>query len=114
MWSCFKSYPRNKKWWNKTSWGKKNDQIRFKSNLGEIEKGNNKKRSKEQENALYNIEMLYKARNEGIKLYDDYSSKASEAKNKGKGLKILTPKQLRQRLSIALAQIKAGNNSEIY
>ena len=62
--------------------------------------------------------MLYKARNEGIKLYDDYSSKASEAKNKaknkGKGLKILTPKQLRQRLSIALAQIKAGNNSEIY
>ena len=30
-----------------------------------------------------------------------------------KGLKILTPKQMLQRLSIALAQIKAGNNSEI-
>ena len=27
---------------------KKNDQIRFKSNLGEIKKGNNKNRSKEQ------------------------------------------------------------------
>ena len=29
-----------------------------------------------------------------------------------KGLKILTPKQLLQRLPIALAQVKAGNNSE--
>ena len=31
----------------------------------------------------------------------------------GEGLKILTPKQMLQRLSIALAQIKANNNSEI-
>ena len=30
----------------------------------------------------------------------------------GTGLKILTPKQLLQRLLIALAQVKAGNNSE--
>ena len=30
----------------------------------------------------------------------------------GAGLKILTPKQSLQRLSIALAQVKAGNNSE--
>ena len=30
---------------------------------------------------------------------------------KGKGLKILTPKQMLQRLPIALAQVKAGNNS---
>ena len=29
-----------------------------------------------------------------------------------KGLKILTPKQMLQRLPIALAQVKAGNNSE--
>ena len=62
--------------------------------------------------------MLYKARNEAIKFSDDYSLMASEAKNKaknktsGKGLKILTPKQLPQRLPIALAQVKAGNNSE--
>ena len=34
------------------------------------------------------------------------------AKQEGKGLKILTPKQMFQRLPIALAQIKAGNNSE--
>ena len=31
----------------------------------------------------------------------------------GTGLKILTPKQMLQRLPITLAQIKAGNNSEI-
>ena len=59
--------------------------------------------------------MLYKARNEAIKLYDGYSSMMSEAKlkaTKGTGLKILTPKQMLQRLPIALAQVKAGNNSE--
>ena len=32
----------------------------------------------------------------------------------GTGLKILTSKQMLQRLPIALAQVKAGNNSEIY
>ena len=30
----------------------------------------------------------------------------------GKGLKILTPKQMLQRLPIALAEVKAGNTSE--
>ena len=30
----------------------------------------------------------------------------------GTGLKIWTPKQMLQRLPIALAQVKAGNNSE--
>ena len=33
-------------------------------------------------------------------------------RTKGKGLKILTPKQMLQRLPIALAQLKASNNSE--
>ena len=60
--------------------------------------------------------MLYKLRNEAIKFYDDYSLMASDAKNKakqeGKRIKILTPKQLLQRLPIAIAQVKAGNNSE--
>ena len=60
--------------------------------------------------------MLYKARNEANKFYDDYSLMASEAKNQakneGEGLKILTPKQMLQRLPIALAQVKADNNSE--
>ena len=59
--------------------------------------------------------MPYRGRNEAIKFYDDYSLMISEAKNKatkGTGLKMLTPKQMLQRLSIALAQAKAGNNSE--
>ena len=59
--------------------------------------------------------MLYNARNEAIKFYDDYFSIMSEAKyraTKGKGLEILTLKQMLQRLPIALAQVKAGNNSE--
>ena len=53
--------------------------------------------------------MLYKARNEAIKFFDDYSSMVSQAKNKaknktsGNGLKILALKQLLQRLPIALA-----------
>ena len=90
--------------------------------LDEIKKGNNKKISKEQKKkkkeALYNIEMLYKAINEASKFYYGYPLIASEAKNKaknktsGKGLKILTPKQLLQRLPVTLAQVKAGNNLE--
>ena len=59
--------------------------------------------------------MLYKARSNVIKCYDDYSSMVSKAKHKatkGTGLKILTSKQMLQRLPIALAQVKAGNNSE--
>ena len=62
----------------------KNDQIKFKSNLGDIKKGNNKKRSMEQKNALYNIDMLCKARIEAIKFFDEYSSVVSEAKNEAK------------------------------
>ena len=58
---------------------------------------------------MYNVETLYKARSEAIKFYDDYSLMMSEAKTKatkGTGLKILTPKQMLQRLLIALAQKK--------
>ena len=40
----------------------------------------------------------------------NYNAKKNETK--GKGLKILTPKQMLKRLPIALAQVKAGNNSE--
>ena len=68
-----------------------------------------------QKNTLDNIEMFNKSRNEAIKFYDEYSSMMSEAKykaTKGTGLKILTPKQMFQWLPIALAQVKAGNNSE--
>ena len=59
--------------------------------------------------------MLYKARNEAINFFEDYSSIMSVAKTKATnrtGLKTLTPKQMYQRLQIAHAQVKPGNNSE--
>ena len=72
----------------------------FKSNLNEISKGRFK--SKEQKSALGKIKFLYESRRAVIKLFNDYSSIASETKHKakqGKGLKILTPKQMLPRLS---------------
>ena len=63
--------------------------------------------------------MLYKARNSVHESYDNYSSMLSKAKNKTRNEeqesarpKILTPKQMLQRLPIAHAQVKLGNNSE--
>ena len=41
---------------------------------------------------------------------ENYNAKQNETN--GKGLKILTPKQMLQRLPIALSQVKAGNKSE--
>ena len=37
---------------------------------------------------------------------------SEESATEGKGIKILTPKQMLHRLPISLAQLKAGNNSE--
>ena len=54
-------------------------------------------------------------------IFIDYGSMILKVKRKaadeatehsGTGLKILTPKQMLQRLPIALAHVKAGNNSE--
>ena len=52
--------------------------------------------------------------NDNSKIRSDaiYKSKQNEKTGTGTGLKILTPKQMLQRLPIALAQVKAGNNSE--
>ena len=48
-------------------------------------------------------------------MYNDYAKIRSEGKHKskhGEGLKMLTPKRMVQRLPLALAQVKAGKNSE--
>ena len=50
--------------------------------------------------------MVYKAFQSGI------FPRPEESQQEGEGLKILTPNQMLKRLPIALAQIKAGNNSE--
>ena len=68
---------------------------------------------------IKNLEKLYLSREEVINFLGGYIEMLSDAnysakqnKTKGTGLKILTPKQMIQRLPIALAQVKAGNNSE--
>ena len=48
-------------------------------------------------------------------MFNNYAKNMSRniyESKQGTGLKILTPKQMLQRLLIALAQIKAGNNSD--
>ena len=52
------------------------------------------------------MKLLYESKEATTELFNEYSSIASEAKYKakhGEGLKILTPKQILQRLPIALA-----------
>ena len=66
-----------------------------------------------------NLEKSYISRQEVINFFGDYIEMLSDAnydskysETKGQELKILTPKQMLQRLSISLAQVIAGNNSE--
>ena len=91
----------------------KNLQQDYEKYSKEIRKGN---KSAEQKKNLANINVLFYAINNAIKFIEDYGSMILEAKRlakqEGTGLKILTPKQMLQRLPTALAQIKAGNNSE--
>ena len=70
-----------------------------------------------QKKPLSNIENHFNARENAIKFIENYGLRVLEARRlakeqEGTGLKILTPNQLLKRLSIALAQVKAGNNSE--
>ena len=95
------------------------DQKKFKSELNEITSGNPKHKSEKQSYTIKNVRNLYDSRQKIINLLNDNAKIRSEAiykskqnETKGKGLKILTPKQMLQRLPIALAQVKAGNNSE--
>ena len=73
----------------------------------------------EQKEVINNFGNFYKSREEVINFFRDYIEMLSDAnyngrknETKGTGLKILKPKQMLQRLPIALAQVKAGNNSE--
>ena len=70
-----------------------------------------------QKKPLSNIENHFNARENAIKFIENYGLRVLEARRlakeqEGTGLKILTPNQQLKRLPIALAQVKAGNNSE--
>ena len=73
----------------------------------------------EQEKVINNLKKFDISRGEVINFFRDYIEILSDANYKAKqnetketGLKILTPKQMLQRLPIALAQVKTGNNSQ--
>ena len=64
---------------------------------------------------MQNVETFFDLRERIIYFFRDYSLLLSESKHKvkyGEGLKILHPKQMLQRLTIALEQVKAGKTSE--
>ena len=77
------------------------------------------KKTLEQKEVINNIERFYISRQEAFNFFRDYTEmlfdanyKAKQNETKGTALKIFLPKQMLQRLPIALAQVKAGNNSE--
>ena len=91
------------------------EQIKLKSYLNDINQGPKYNKSPEQLNRIKNIKNIYESRKEVVKMFNNYAKNVSRniyESTQGKELKILTPKQMLQRLPIDLAQIKAGNNSE--
>ena len=89
----------------------KEQQKNYYNSLNTIRRGNKNASQKR----TFNI--LFDARDNAIKFIEDYSSMILEAKKlakeqEGTALKILAPNQMLKILPIALAQIKAGNNSE--
>ena len=87
------------------------------NNVKKLRKGS---KTQEQKKTLANLNILFNGRGEAIKFYEDYSSMILEAKKKaaeeqgGTGLEILTPKQMIQRLPIALAQVKQVIIQKVY
>ena len=90
-------------------------QYNFRKYLNLIRIGN---KNDNQKRTLANINVFYNARDNAIQFIRDYGGMILEAKEQalieqyGKGIKILTPNQMLKRLPIALAQVKACNNSE--
>ena len=104
----------------------KNSQIRFReamnkqneflNKLNEVKRG---KRTTEQKEVVNNLNKFHNCREEVINLFRGFTEMLSDAnyearqnKTEGKRFKILAPKQMLQILPIALAQVKASNNSE--
>ena len=95
------------------------DQEKFKREFSQIKSGDPKHKREQQLYIITNVKNLYDSRQKIIDLFNNYSKIKSESiyrskqnETKGKGLKVLTPKQMLQRLPISLAHVKAGNNSE--
>ena len=108
---------------NKTIQTAEKEQIKLKSKLGEITSGNPKHKLQNQKVTIENVQNLSNLRQKVIDLFNDYSKIRSKAiyeikqsnankETSGLGLKILTSKQMLQRLPIVLVQVNPGNNSK--
>ena len=91
-------------------------QNEFLNKLSNIKIG---KKTFEQKEVINNLGKSNLSREEVFNFFREYRKmvldgayKSKQNETKGKGLKILTPKQMLQRLPMALAQVKAGNKSE--
>ena len=87
----------------------KNKQNEF---LNKLSKTKIDKKTPEQKEVINNLEKVYNFFRDYVEMLSDANYNAKQNETKGKGLKIFTPKQMLQRLPIALAQVKVGNNSE--
>ena len=77
------------------------------------------KKKNEKKEVIKNLHNFYNSGEEVINFFRDHTEMLSDSnygerqnKTKGTGLKISTPKQMLQRLLIALAQVKAANSSK--
>ena len=84
-------------------------QNEFLNKLSNIKIG---KKGPEQKEVINNLEDFYKSREEAINFFRDYEKMVLDAsykskldETKGKGIKILAPKQMLQRLPIGIRQI---------
>ena len=118
---CFYEYVNSKELFNAI----KNNQIKFSESKNKQNEFLNKlrniyvsKKTLKQKEVINNLEKFYSSREEVIAFLENilkfYLMQITMQKNEteGKRLKIWTPKQMLQRLPIALAKVKAGSNSE--
>ena len=89
-----------------------NELLEYISRFRHETKPNNPESKKLKEYILDSAKALLEGREMVFKAFEIGIFQKSEESQKGEGLKILTPNQMLKRLPIALAQVKAGNNSE--
>ena len=91
------------------------EQEELKAELGGIKQGDPRNKSPEQKETINNIKNLYNSREKIVQMFNHYAKNMSRIiydSKQGTGLKILTHKQLIQRLIVGLVQTKAGSDSE--
>ena len=86
------------------------DLVNYVSNFNNEARPRSNSDKKDQKNILNSVENLYYGRELVLNTFKSGLFKLKPTTRTG--LKILTPKQMLQRLPMALAQLKAGNSSE--